>query len=196
MKIGFDLDDTLTDNEGYAKEFCENYLKANNIPYKVQKTDTMMLTEMFDWTKEQFDEFWTKEGVNYLNGAPARRGAKEVLEHLQKDGHEVYVITQRYWGDAYGVAKAWLDKNNVPFNKLVVNAKDKLAACKEHNVDVYLDDRIKYIDNLNQNGVTGIVMNTYFNKSETTEAKRVDSLKEFYRFIKRLEFEKSEESVK
>lgn len=80
MRLGFDLDDTLTDNEGYAQKFCENYLKQNNIPYKVLKTDTMMLTEMFNWTKEQFDEFWTKEGLNYLNGAPAREGAQAVLE--------------------------------------------------------------------------------------------------------------------
>ena len=191
MRYGFDLDDTLTDNEGYAKEFCEKYLKQNSIPYKILKTDTSMLTEMFDWTKEQFDEFWVKEGLNYLNGAPARKGAFEVLTQFKKDGDEIYVITQRFWGDAYGAAKAWLEKNNIPFDKLIVNAKDKLAACQEHNVDVYLDDRIKYIDNLNQNGVNGVVINTYFNKCEPTDAKRVNTLKEFYGLVKELEEQKT-----
>ena len=184
MRIGFDLDDTLTNNELYARTFCENYFKRNNLSFNLIKEDTALLTQMYDWNKEQFEDFWLKEGVNFLSNAPARKGAQALLNQLKRDGHEVYIITQRSWGEAYDVAKTWLENNNIPFDMLVVNAYDKLEACRDFNVSVYLDDRVKYVDNLNKNGIYGIVMNTHFNKDETTKAKRIDYLDEFYHLIK------------
>ena len=192
MRIGFDLDDTLSDNSGYMQAFWQNYIAQNNLPFKLVKKDTGNLAEMFDWSKEVFLESWEKAGLDYLTGAPARKNAKVLLAQLQKEGHEVYVITQRFWGDPYEISKNWLDSNGIPYDKLVVKAKDKLAACKEHNVNIYLDDKISAVDNLNQNGVKSIVMNTFFNKMEPTNSPRIDKIDEYYEIIKSMEIAEEE----
>ncbi len=36
----------------------------------------------------------------------------------------------------------WLDKNNIEYDKLIVNAREKGMVCKNENIDLFIDDQL------------------------------------------------------
>ncbi|MCI8392321.1 MAG: hypothetical protein HFJ23_00125, partial [Clostridia bacterium] len=70
--------------------------------------------------------------------------AKETISKLRKAGHEVYIVTARdseFHDNPYKLSKEWLDKNNIEYDKLIVNARDKAKICKDEKIDVFIDDK-------------------------------------------------------
>lgn len=183
MNIGFDIDDTLTDNENYAQAFCENYFKRNNLNFNLVYKNTSLLTKMFDWSKEDFEKFWNIEGENFLSNAPVRPETKKVFEILKENGHKIFIITQRFFTKPYELSFNWLQKHGLKFNKLIVDAKDKVVACKEYKIDYFIDDRISTVEKLREAGINALVLNTYFNIDEQSTAPRVESLSSYLDII-------------
>lgn len=183
MNIGFDIDDTLTDNEGYAQAFCENYFKKNNLNFNLVCKNTSLLTKMFDWRKEDFEKFWNIEGENFLSNVPVRPEAKKVFEILKENGHKIFIITQRFFTKPYELSFNWLKKNGLNFDKLIVDAKDKVTACKEYEIDYFIDDRISAVEKLREAGINALVLNTYFNFDEQSTSPRVESLSSYLDII-------------
>ena len=135
---------------------------------------------MFDWTKEDIDEFWEKEHVNFLGNLPVRLFAKSVLQQLHNEGHKIIIVTQRYISDAFEISNKWLNDNGLVFDKLTVNAKDKVAVCKQENIAAFIDDRVATCNGLSENGINAFVMNVPKNLNEQTTCPRVDSFVQFY----------------
>ena len=179
MNIGFDIDDTLTNLKCYNKSFCEKEFKLTGRSYKVKNEKAGFIREMYNWTADEFSEFWRKVRQQFQENLPIRKNAYEVINTLKKQGHNVFIITRRFTNNPYERSYNWLKKHNIPYDKLIVNAGNKLKACKEHNIDLFLDDDIKICDNLNKHGIKAFVMNNVFNMDEKASSPRVNSLREF-----------------
>ena len=81
---------------------------------------------------------------NITKKAKPREDVVDVIKKLRKDGHKIYIITARdseFHNDPYELSKTWLDKNNIEYDKLIVNARDKVKICKEQNVNIFIDDK-------------------------------------------------------
>ena len=183
MRIGFDIDDTLTNNEYYAQKFFTDYIKKNRLRFKLINPDTNLLTKMFDWSKDEFDIIWNKVGYQFLSNVPVVKDAVKTVNLLKAAGHEIYIITQRYSLNPYEISKKWLEDNNISYDVLIVNAKDKINACKDNFIDFYIDDRFSTCDNLNKNGIKTYAINTYFNGGEFCTSPRVNSLTEYAQIV-------------
>jgi uncharacterized HAD superfamily protein len=185
LNIGIDIDDTITNNEFYAQNFCERYLEKWGMKRELINPKTSLLSIMFKWEEGEFEEFWKREGMNFLRNTPVRSCAQTVLQRLKNEGHNIYIITQRYIEGAYDFSYEYLTQNGIVFDELIVEAKDKLDKCKEYGIDIFVDDRIATCEKLNANNILCYVMNTYFN-DQPTSAPRVKNFADFYYKVNQL----------
>lgn len=145
MKIGIDIDDTITDlQEDLLKEAIEydKTLRNKGIIYP----ERQYIGQKFDWNEEEKEYYLGTLRWKVMNNAKIRDGVIETLNQLRKDGHEVIFITarsDRYHNDPYNATYNWLIENNIPFDKLITSALDKGKVCKEENIDVFIDDQEK-----------------------------------------------------
>ena len=151
MNIGIDVDGVLTDIQGFNKRHAPPFFKkrynrdvVDEKPYDIQ--------DIFKCTDEEYKAYWTKYLLRYAITEPARKGAKQVIRALHKDGHDIYIISKRVFtcrDDFLGklmrfIMKNWLWRNGIKHNEVVFCDNDvpdsKGAACLEKKIDVMIDD--------------------------------------------------------
>ena len=162
MRIGIDIDDTLTDiNEElenaileYATRLGKN--QAKDTSNLVDKNDGNIYQVKYGFTYNEIKYFLKDIQESITNKAIPRENAKETIGKLRKAGHEVYIITARdseFHDNPYKLSKEWLDKNDIEYDKLIVNARDKAQICKEEKIDVFIDDKTSNCIDVSKVGV-------------------------------------------
>lgn len=165
MRIGIDIDDTLTDiNEElenaaleYAKKLGKD--KAKDVTNLVDKNDGNIYQVKYGFTYDELKYFLKDIQESITGKAIPRYGAKETISKLRKSGNEVYIVTARdleFHNDPYTLSKEWLDKNNIEYDKLIVNARDKAKICKEEKIDLFIDDKVSNCIDISNIGVIAI----------------------------------------
>jgi uncharacterized HAD superfamily protein len=178
MNIGFDIDDTLTNGKLFAQKFYE---ELERISDKNKKQN--LLKNTFKKVKKLAGEVMHNFKQQFLKNVPISEDAKLVLEELKEQGHRIFIITKRFSNKPYERSIKLLTKNKLPYDKLIINAGNKLQACKDNNIDLFIDNSTSICDNLNKNGIKAYVINTYYNKQKETISPRVNTLEEFLQII-------------
>ena len=149
MRIGIDIDDTLTNVKAELIKAGENYARSLGKDIKVDKNfedknnNGNKWQEMFQFNYEELKYFLKDIQESITNKAKPRENVVEVINKLKNDGNEIIIITARdseFHDDPYKYSKDWLDKNNIYYDKLVVNARNKDDACIEEKIDLFIDD--------------------------------------------------------
>lgn len=73
------------------------------------------------------------------------------------------------------VTEKWLEDNDLPYAE-VVTTKDKVEACLEKNINVFVDDKYETYLRMNKAGVTCFLMNTPHNRTYDVGWYRIYSL--------------------
>ena len=187
MNIGIDLDDTLSNLGPYKREFAINYLNNNNIAYTIHNHNGYLFKDIFNWNTQEQDDFWWTCYEELLSTAPSHANAALVTQKLKQQGHHIYIITarsQEYHHQPYQESYDWLQKNQIAFDKLIIGCADKGQVCKEHNIDVFLDDYPPNVETTNQSGVLSVIFNAIHNTDfHNKDIKRVQNWDEFYSLI-------------
>ena len=116
----------------------------------------------------------------------------EILKKLQKEKNNIILITSRYeYEEGSSVIKdytqKWLEKNNIPYDKLVMNAQNKLEVSKENNIDIFIDDSIEHCRNVKNGGITAFLYTSTCNQGiEVPELTRVYSWIQIYNKYKKI----------
>lgn len=183
MRIGVDIDDTITDSwpmlmPEYEKEFKIpiDVLKTR-MPYYYSVENEITMEEYFRRVKD-------------INGQlildfPLKKDANKYINKLIEDGHEIIFITSRGFNenyDPYGSTEKYLHNHNVKFSKLVINAKDKSKAAMEESVDLFIDDSLKHVGMVSEKGIPTLLFETNYNKNDILY-RHVKSWKEIYEVI-------------
>lgn len=149
MRIGIDIDDTITNSHDYVVYLKKKYLPEYN-PNEMLPDDV-------------FDEFIHKYDPLISRNAPLKSGAVKAINELKSRGHVIYIMSARgnYSDYAYEDSYNYLKKHNIPFDKLICNIGTKVEAVKEANIDLFIDDNIKVCDLLVKNGINVIKMKRY-----------------------------------
>ena len=188
MKIGLDIDGVILDYERVIRAKAELYdlleLKGEGLVNK----DELKIHKRYDWTEEETDNFINKYFLKLNEESPLVAGAKEVINYLKQDGHELIVITARcpYVKEMRDAAKEIFERENLTFDKIYFDIKDKSEICKEENIDIMIDDYYVTCKELAENKI----MTLYFRdvdlkKLEETEyLKEVNNWGEIYRHIR------------
>ena len=78
------------------------------------------------------------------------------------------------------MTKEWLEKYEIYYDKLILTDKYKKGPiCKENSIDIMIEDTIKNCEDIEQNGVKCLLMNTRYN-GEEKRFERVKNWKEIY----------------
>lgn len=169
MKIGIDIDDTLTDIkqelEEAAKEYAEQLGKAINSEFKEidDKNNGNRYQEKYGFSYEELKYFLKEIQEEITNEAKPRENAKETIKKLKERGHQIYIITARdseFHDNPYQQSKEWLDKNKIQYDKLIVNAREKASVCEQEKIDVFIDDQLNNCIAVSKIGIKTIRIST------------------------------------
>ena len=190
MKIGLDIDNVITAfDRGILKEFLiEDKNKRNK--GIINKNARHINHGMFDWSKEEKDEFYENNMERIAKELKPRINCKKYMDKLLSDGHELILISHRaypHYNNPYKTTVDWLNKHNINYTKLILSeSPDKTKECKENNIDIMVDDRAGQCKKMRNNGVNCILMFTKYNRKEAEDLNFATSWKNLYEVINKL----------
>ena len=80
--------------------------------------------------------------------------------------------------------KNWLEKYDVPYDKLIVGIEKKAPIALEENIDIFIDDSIRNCVEVEDVGIKSFLMTTSINKNNSSRnIERVSSWNEVYKKI-------------
>lgn len=191
MRIGIDIDNTLTDIEEELMEAASNYARQLNKNFVHDyrsiadlQNDGNIYKQLFDFNEEELKYFLGPIQENIQKRALPREGVVEVIDHLRQF-HFIYIITARdfeFHENPYKDSEDWLNKNDIYFDKLIVNARDKGKICAKHKIDLLIDDNIQNCIRAHQYGIDVIL----FGKTKYKGIKNCETWKQVYEYIQKI----------
>lgn len=183
MRIGIDIDDTITDTWPYMVPIYSRVFNipieelSNSLPYynSVKKLN-LTVDEYFKIMQPYYEK-------NALN-IPIKKDAKEVINTLKKEGHKIIFITARgkMYREPASITETYLEKNGIMYDKLIINATDKATICKNENIDLFIDDSYKHCLSVSSVGIKVLMYNANYNKN-IKEFNHIASWNEVYDYI-------------
>ena len=166
MIIGLDIDDTITDTFGvmfaYAEKFMLEDLKREiNIQQSTDVADTGYVQALHAWNREDELKFFTKYYKNLIEETIPYHFAVKTINKFKEEGHTIILITARFDTDEISVeapTKAWLEKYNIKYDKLIINAQNKGEIAEQNNIDLFVDDSIKNCLSVANKGIKTYIM--------------------------------------
>lgn len=182
MRIGIDIDDTLTETsevmERVALKHDEEYNNklASNIPNLLRG----VLEE------EEVIDFFKNHSKEVCGQAKVKDDTKKIIDILLEEGHEIIFITARsddYFDNSYEFTEKYLKDNNVNYTELITGHEYKLDICKEKDIDVFFDDAYDTVKTLYDEGIDAVLFTSRNNVYLCTSLNRVNDWKELYQYI-------------
>lgn len=193
MRIGIDIDNTITDIENQLNEAAYNYAKQlgkeidKNIKVEDSKNDGNVYQKIYKFTYEELKHFLGDIQEEITNNAIPRSGAVEAIKKLREEGHEIYIITARdneFHEDPYMLSKNWLDNNSIEYDKLIVNVREKAPLCKNEKIDIFIDDQLNNCLEVSKEGIKTIRFTTDTTGYENMV--NINSWDRVYQYIKKM----------
>lgn len=182
MRIGIDIDDTMTFIKDDLEEAAINYDKSLGNSGKVLN-DNYYVGKRFNWNKKQYAYFMGEVRKNVVMNAKLRDGLIEVLTKLREQGHEIIIITarsNRYYKDPYNMTIEWLKKEQIPYDKLILPSVNKKKDCLKEHIDIFLDDDVNNCLSVNSVGIKTYVMDNVDNYLDDNNIIRVYDFYDFF----------------
>lgn len=195
MIIGIDIDNTLTKvqrelNQAafeYAKKLGKDVKDANN-PLEDIKNNGDTYKTKFKFDYEELQYFLREIQEEITNRAIPRDGVVEIIKKLRKEGHLIYIVTARdseFHDDPYNLSKNWLEKNNIEYDKLIVNARQKAPICEQEKIELFIDDQLNNCLDIQKVGIKSIQISDDDKKFENIIT--LHNWNEIYRYIQEME---------
>lgn len=189
MKIGLDLDGVVLDTEKQFRNEAELYdiLKLNRNSTKDQSAQWAQ--DRYKWADDEKNEFIEKYLIEGTKKSHIMPGAKEVIELLKKDGHELVVITAR--GHDIPVmkklAQKMLEKENITFDKYYWEMPEKVETAKKENIDLMVEDSLSNCMKLSKENIKSIYLrDSNMKPANDKNIKECYIWGEVYRYIREL----------
>ena len=196
MNIGIDIDDTLTDirdklnlaAEKYANELGKEN-KNEEDKYVEDNNNGNVYQIKYGFTYEELKYFLSVIHEGSTKKEEPRKNCVEIIRRLHNEGHKIYIITARdseFHEDPYKLSKDWLDKNNIYYDELIVNARNKLEVCQRKNIDLFIDDQLANCTKLSEAGIK-VIRITEYNDIQHGDIINKKNWNEIYNYIKEME---------
>ena len=189
MKIAIDVDGVILDYARVLKTYSDLYdfieLKKEGVINKHE----LFLINRYNWTKEERENFIDKYFVKLSKQTHLVPGAKDVIQLLQKEGHELIIISARgasVTEEMIDVAKQKFQQQGLSFSKYYWKQENKLEVAQKEKIDYMIDDSYEVCKKFTENGIKTI----YFRDKDMKKLEQNESLievsnwGEIYRAIK------------
>ena len=196
MKIGIDIDDTTVITVKPMIKYADKYdtevlgRKGTNGNLGLIQ-NRYYLKVLYGWTEDEKFDFFDMYYKNVLEECTLMPNADKVLQKLKEEENEIYFITARLTNikncNTEEITKNTLKENNIPYDKLIINASDKLKVCKDEGIELFIEDSYDTCKELIDNGIKSILMTTKMNQQiEAGNIPRVHNWDEVYEQLKKL----------
>ncbi len=182
MKIAIDVDDCISNTSEVDFATCYEYYKKLHPENRTNFINSYHnAPTIFGLTKEQDDDFYIHQRKQCVEEdlIQPKVFAQKIINTLLEDGHEIIILTSRgdlYWGDALKETKNWLDRHGIHYTECIANSGNKGEFCSLNNIDLMIDDNLKYIKQCNDFGVRTITFNNNYDlKYYPAELRSYDS---------------------
>lgn len=182
MVIGLDIDDTITDTLGVMMAYAQKFtIEDLGREIEIQEISGEFIgpdyvQDLHNWDREAELRFFKKYFKNMIQETTPFFFAKEIISKFRKEGHKVILITARFdevlddgFFDITEATTAWLEKHQIEYDKLIVNAQNKGEVAKENNVDVFVDDSLKNCISVANKGIKTFIMDNRCNTKSNAE---------------------------
>lgn len=198
MKIGLDIDNVIADfDKGIMESFLELDKKKRN--RGIINPDGLWIADMFDWSREEVNEFFELHMEELAGRLEVRTGAREYMTRLMEEGHELYLISNRVYPayrEPVKVTRGWLEKNKIPYTELVMTrTTDKTEECRKCGVEIMFDDNPENCHYLIGSGIRCCCVMTNYPLSQREGLEHVNDWADLYETVCRMSKE-SEGNVK
>ncbi len=113
MRIGIDIDNCISNfDDVLLEEYIKHDKELRNTGI-VDENPIYISIGMFDWSKEENDDFYYNNIQRIAMSLKPLNNAKEVIDKLKADGNEIYIITSRDNGEYINpekMTREWLEK--------------------------------------------------------------------------------------
>lgn len=190
MKIGIDIDNTITNTLPILKQYCKKYneeIVKRNLPMNEKGFATINL---YDWTKEEESDFCLKYLEKAVLQAPVKENAKEIIKKLKEEDNTIYIITARtkhHFKSPYETTEKYLKEKGIIYDELIVGATDKKKVCMEKNVDILIDDEPQNINQISPLLPVIVFKAVHNEECEGNNIIKVDTWNEVYDIIKKID---------
>lgn len=195
MRIGIDIDNVISNfNEKLLKEYLLQDKKYRNTG--IVNNEVYIRKGMFDWSKEEEESFYLNNIERIVSNLEVIDGAKDTIDKLRQEGHEIYIISGRNNGeysDPITITKDWLYKHHIFYDQLILtNAyfeHEKTEVCLKNNIQILIDDSVRTCSDAQKYHITTLLMDNFYNR-KATDLYRVYNWEEIYAFISNYHQEK------
>mgnify|MGYP004456857083 FL=1 len=189
MKIGIDIDNTLNDIKNKLTDAAYKYAKEKNKQCKEgviinDNNDISIYQKLFNFNDEELKYFLGSIRNKIMDNALPRPFCMDTIKQLHNDGHKIYIIASRdnqFYKNSYLQSKIWLENNNIYFDKLIVNVKDKKKVCLKEKIDLLIDANINNCLNVSKVGIQTITIGN--NTTFVNGIRNFDNWKQIYNFL-------------
>ncbi len=174
MRIGFDIDDVITDTSASMKEYIIKYDENGELMANIE--DIMR----GDASTPFIENFFINHFLEIARNAKIKNNAVRVIKKLFDAGCEIYLITARgeerkIFHDAEALTIEYLKQNNICYTKIIFNAVDKAKLCVDNHIDLMIDDSIKHCEEIRNKNINSILFTSVVNKALPTTVTRVNN---------------------
>lgn len=186
MKIGIDIDDTIANTHdilfSYAQKYtAEDLKKELSQPKSEIMSGNRYCARFHEWNKEEDKEFWRKYYKTIIQQVRPKKFAKDVIRKLRESGNEIYLITARYNFEDIDImteTEKWLNDNEIEYDVILFDAKDKASILKENNIEILIDDAETNCRKVSQEGICTYIMDSMENQNC-----QIENVKRLYSWI-------------
>lgn len=152
--VGFDFDDTITDQDAYLYEkfliWHETVAKKGKYKGRYLRDKVNIESKFPDVPEYELKKFLDYYFPLSAKEAPLRNGVKEVFDTLKEEGYGIHIVTRRsteqtgpYTGGMLKIDSIeYLRKHNLPYDRIHFNCTNKTKTMDAHKIGVLVDDNI------------------------------------------------------
>lgn len=182
MKIGIDIDDTITNTRELQLRYWKEYVSNNpNDGYSDELPATIN-----DFGDKYVQRFWDEYREQLSFQATVKENVDLVTRKLREDGHTLCIVTSRpdyKYKNLKQRLNSLFDKNNVCVDIIYTDVRNKGLFCKENGINLLIDDDIKHIKVAKENNVEAIL----FSDTENFDGLHCSNWLELYEIINTIE---------
>ena len=192
MIIGIDIDDTISNTMEVMFDCCQKYvaeeLKREPLVQDEAKYTHHYTEVVHGLSKEETQDFFKKYYEYMVDTVHPKTYSVEYLKKLKEEGNRIVLVTARFEikeFDVIGATKRWLDRYDIPYDKIVFNAESKLEIARNEKLDIFIDDSYKNCQDMVGIGIKAFLMDSRGNRGlETNGFDRVYSWSHLYYKLK------------
>jgi len=193
MRIGIDIDDTTLITVKSMIKYADLYdteilgRKGTNGNLGLIQ-NRYYLKVLYGWDDKTKSDFFDTYYKNVLEECIPMENAPEIVRKLKDEGNEILFITARITQiencDTKSITEKTLKDNNIPYDKLIINASDKLKFSLENGIEIFIEDSYDTCKQLEENGIKTYLMTTKMNENiDAGNIERVSNWHEIYEKI-------------